>query len=364
MQAADEGAEGEPEQQGGEQQQNGEQQQDGGGARRLANYAAYEVVDCDTCESMGCWNEVEDMDSVASWAQGIAQCPQTSYDFFEDGYNAYPLYSGFMCNQDGTGVEIALFLEETCSIYDAVHSYSGLLLADNSQTDSTYLSQAAEMIMFPFLHAINCNGQLQYLSLQDWYRNYAQNYGNNNNNNDNNNNGQLSEYCKSLFEGYPYAISLKDCDQDGANDEQAGQDQVEQYADYADNGASDYMYKYILSYEDSLDSVATCQVVRALDGAYEMIYRWDSSGQLFDYGTHSTSDSGKSGGGFREWLSQYDKMDVTLVAAIVVGIVMSLCVLACVLHTFCSPNSKYVSHKRRLDEHRERLVDPSTGELA
>jgi hypothetical protein len=347
-----------------------EQQQEGG-ARRLVNNAAYEVVDCDTCTSMGCWNDEENIAEVADWVQGISQCPQTNYDFFQDGNNAYPLYSGFMCNQDGTGVEIALFLEGTCSIYDSVHSYYSLLSADkDAQSDAAYLARAAEMIMFPFLHEINCNGQLVYLSLQEWYRNYAQNYNQNNqgqNNNNNNQNMQLSEYCSTLFEGRDdggIAISMTDCDQDGAQDEKKqGEEQVEEYADYSKYGDKDYMYKYILSYEDSIDSYATCQVVRALNGEYEMIYKWDSSGQLFDYGTHSTTDQTRKNT-FREWLSQYDKMDVTLVAAIIVGILVSLLALACVLQVCFSPSGKYVMHKRQLDEHRERLVDPSTGELA
>lgn len=364
-----------------------EQQAEDGGERRLMDYRNYKVVECDTCETMGCWEEAEDapefdddyaqqvwayqqkasMEEVGEWVQGISQCPQTAYDFKNDGNYEYPLYSGFMCNQDGTGVEIALFLDETCSIYDGVHSYYGMLNRDNSQTDLKYLERASDMIMYPFLNEIDCNANLQYISLQE-YRNYAQNYQYENNNGDNGDDMELSEYCETLFQGGENgeAISFNDCDQDGQQDEaEDDQDEVEEYADY-DNEAS-YMYTYVLSYENSMDSEATCKVLRALDGEYEMIYKWSNSGQLFDYGTTNPTgyNAGKEGR-IQKWLSQYDKMDLTLVAAIIVGALVSLMALGCVLYSCFSPKSvpnKYAMHRHNLDAHRERLVDPNTGEL-
>jgi hypothetical protein len=377
-----------------EEQDQMQQQAEGGednGARRkkknrhLANYNNYEVVECESCKDLGCWaDETDDGiddDAAAEWVQNLAACPQTAYDFLKDGSSNFPLYSGFMCNQDGSGVEIALFLDATCSIYDGVHSYYDLLVKDDTDDsmDLEYLEHATSMIMFPFLHEINCNGNLQYLSMQE-YKNYAQNYqydGNNQNNNNQNNNNQnnqqqASDYCKNLFDGEKdngEAISLDDCNADGNDDNNGGNQQVNEYGNSNANGS--YMYKYILSYADSIDPVATCQVVSALNGKFEMIYRWGTSGQLFDYGTHEGKKN-KGGGPFRKWLSQYDKSDIALFAAIIVGILLSVVALGCVLCSCFSPKidssdsnpHKYILHRRQLNENRERLVNPSTGELA
>jgi hypothetical protein len=378
---AEDGAEAEQDQM--QQQAEGDEGEDNGednGARKnrrnLVDYRNYAVVECESCNDLDCWEDDDgiDDDAAAQWVQNIAACPQTNYDFLNDGTGTFPLYSGFMCNQDGSGVEIALFLDDTCSIYDGVHSYYDLLSKDDTEdtNDMEYLTHATSMIMFPFLHEINCNGELQYLSMQE-YKNYAQNYQYEQQGGDQDQNMQVSDYCKNLFDGENdngEAISLQDCNADGDNDQQNndGEDQVEEYADTYENGDQDYMYKYILSYADSIDPVATCEVVRALNGKFEMIYRWSTSGQLFDYGTNdSTSNSNNRP--FRKWLSQYDKMDITLVAAIVVGMSLSILALACVLYSCFSsaaPNNKYAKyamHRRRLDDKRERLVDPATGEL-
>lgn len=374
-----------------EEQQQQQQAEDNGERRKLVNYRNYKVVECDMCKSMGCWDDAEEapefdddysqqvwayqqqasMEEVGEWVQELSQCTQTSHYFTNDGNYNYPLYSGFMCNQDGTGVEIALFLDETCSIYDGVHSYSNMLKRDNSQSDSQYLERASDMIMYPFLNEIDCNGNLQYVSLQE-YRNYAQNYQYEQNNDDNGQDMELSEYCQTVFQGGENgeAVSLKDCNQDGEQDEaEEGQDEVEEYADYGNYGDYNdaYMYTYVLSYEDSMDAETTCKVLRALDGEYEMIYKWASSGQLFDYGTtESTGYNTPKKNRIRKWFSQYDKMDLTVVAAIIVGVLVSLLALGCVLYSCFSPRSvpnKYAMHKHKLDAHRERLVDPSTGEL-
>jgi hypothetical protein len=372
------GGDAEAEQDQMQQQAEGEGEGEDNGARKnrrnLVNYRNYAVVECESCKDLGCWEADDgiDDDAAATWVQNIAACPQTNYDFLNDGTGTFPLYSGFMCNQDGTGVEIALFLDDTCSIYDGVHSYYDLLSKDDTEdtNDMEYLTHATSMIMFPFLHEINCNGELQYLSMQE-YKSYAQNYQYEQQGGDEDQNIQVSDYCKNLFDGEKdngEAISLQDCSADGENDKQddEGKDQVEEYGDAYENGDEDYMYKYILSYADSIDPVATCEVVRALNGKYDMIYRWDTSGQLFDYGTNNGKGKKNSNNRpFRKWLSQYDKMDITLVAAIVVGVSLSILALACVLYScFSGAPNKYTMHRLRLDDKRERLVDPATGELA
>jgi hypothetical protein len=305
-----------------------------------------------------------DLETVAAWVDELTQCKDTEVTFLDN----YRIYSGFMCNEDGSGVDIAAFLDEDCTIYTSHTSYFTVATA----TDQAMISAAADMITYPFLHQINCNGDYAYYSM-DEYRTQAQNYQYNANNNYN---ADPSEYCKSVFEGGEFgnAISLRDCDQDGEEDEVPEEDQdgveVDEYVD------EDYSwFSYMLSYEASQSIEDTCTVIRKLQGEYETIYRWSGSGQIYNYGTGpSTKSSSFSAEAVTQWFSQrgYNKMDTPLIVAIAFAVAVALTAFGCIIYSCVSPNSaanKYAEQKRleehmaELDAKRERLVNPTTGKL-
>jgi hypothetical protein len=323
--------------------------------------------------------EVEAQD-IAEWVQGISQCQAT--EALLDYY--YPLYAGFMCNQDGSGVDIALFLDEDCSIYTSKASFKKVA----SEDDQLYMYEAASLVQYPFLNRVNCNGEIQYIT-PDQYEYQAQNYNYYANNNYQEA-GQVSEFCQSLFEGGDAggAVSLRDCNADGQQDnqeddqfynynqeddqyQQAQEDQsyVTQY--YSEDY---YWYSYILSYENSQDNEATCQIINSMQGEYEYIYRWSGSGQLYDYGNGhyrtTTSDN------VRNFFSIYEhEMEAVLIASIVlVAVIAVIAVIAFMFMHSSAPNkfmfmfssapNKYARHKKELDAKRERLVDERTGDLA
>jgi hypothetical protein len=353
-----------------------------GGGRKLSRYN-FEVIDCAMCSKMDCFAEyvaqqnVEsqnaegaegavntDMESVAAWVDELTQCKDTEITFLD----TYRVYAGFMCNEDGSGVDIATFLDEDCMIYNSHTAYKTIALT----ADQTMMVAASDMITYPFLHTINCNGDYAYYSM-DEYRQQAQNYQYNNNANYNAN---PSEYCKTVFQGGQLgdAISLRDCDEDGQEDERAEEQEKEgaEVDEYVDN---DYTwFTYTLSNEDSKDTEKTCVVIRKMQGEYETIYRWAGSGQLYNYGTGPASKSSFfSTEAMTAWFGKHknDKMAVPLIVAIAFAALMAVTASACILYSICTNNAAnklaeqklMEERKADLDAKREHLVDPTTGKL-
>jgi hypothetical protein len=349
------------------------------GGRQLNRYN-FEVIDCGVCTKMNCFTEyiaqaqnqnangddssaATDVANIAAWVDELVQCKDTGITFLDN----YQVYAGFMCNEDGSGVDIATFLDESCTIYN-YHTAFTTIATDE---DKAMMSASADMITYPFLHQINCNGDYAYYSM-DEYRQQAQNYQSNQNNN--NYNANPSDYCIKVFQDGELgsAISLRDCDEDGVEDE-ADQEKEGEVDEYVDN---DYTwYTFLLSYEASQSTEETCIVIRKLQGEYETIYRWAGSGQLYNYGTGPANKSSMfSTASVKAWFSQngYDKMGTPVIVAIAVAAAVALTSLCCIIYSCFSPNSaanKYAEQKlleeRRaeLDAKREHLVDPSTGKL-
>lgn len=355
----------------------------GGGNRRLSRFN-FEVIDCAMCSKMGCFTDYvneqnadnaqnqnangengenvvsTDMESVAAWVDELTQCKDTEINFLE----YYRVYAGFMCNEDGSGVDIATFLDEDCTIYNSHAAYSSIATA----AEQTMMAAATDMITYPFLHSINCNGNYAYYSM-DEYRQQAQNYQYNN---DANYNANPSEYCKTVFQGGQLgdAISLRDCDEDGAEDERAEEEANEgaEVDEYVDN---DYTwFTYTLSEEDAQSTEKTCVVIRKMQGEYETIYRWAGSGQLYNYGTGPSNKSGLfNTAAITAWFGEHksDNMSFSLITAIAFAAILAVTAFACLLYSYCSTQAadqKIVEERRaELDAKREHLVDPTTGKL-
>ena len=369
---------------GQEGAEEGEEEEEGG-RRRLMDYKNFKVVDCETCDSMGCWDKMDaqeeiepdddyqarvwaykqqiQAENVGDWVEQFNECRATNMDFLNDGNYNYPMYAGFMCNQDGTGVEIAMFLDEECTIYAGTTSYFRSIRY--SEEDKQYLDMAKEMIMFPFQHELDCNGEARFVTLQT-YRNYAQNYQYKNNQEEEE--AELSEYCQTMFgdgdngENAEGAVSLRNCANDGEyNYDNNGSQDMDDWVN------SNYGYdfeSYILSYEDSFDITESCKVVKSMHGRYPSIYRWSGSGQLFNYGT---TYRGTYLQNLRRWHSQFDRVDGTLIASIIVGVLVALLSFGCIVYSICHPRSlpnKFTVKRSTDPTKRERLVDPGTGDLA
>lgn len=358
-----------------------------------------QVVDCDVCEDMKCSNqenqnanqnnynynyndnandyadgyqdaneaqeaeEEEEQDvelnDIAQWVSDFTQCQQTGYDFFNSDDYAYPLYAGFMCNEYGTGVEIAIFLDENCAIYDSTHMYARMAYDD----DAKYMYKAEDLITYAFLHDISCDANTEYISVPEYreqMKNYQYDQGGNNEA------GDASEFCQQLFEGGEdgEAASLRNC-QDAEGDEQDYQEQENQQYQYYNAYQNQDWYEYTLSQEDVQDTASACMVVKNFQGDFERIYNTEGSGQLYDYsGQKTTLDTTTD---IRDFFNVGDNMDATLITAIVAGVVIALVALSCIMWSCCSPTSlpnRYSRHRKHLEAKRNgRLVDEATGEI-
>jgi hypothetical protein len=299
---------GEEQQDNGEQQQEGEEQQDGEqqqdeaqeGGRKLQNGQIVKFIDCQMCSDYECldfqqnsnngyydedgeWIDAE-LDDAMEWLNGFSECAET-YAYLDD----YLLYSGLMCNADGDGLEIGLFLDEDCLMYTPKVAYKDVMQSG----DTTYYSMIADIVEFTFSNdGIECyDPEIVWYNEVDYY--YQQQNGENQQQQQQEDNGQAAEaaeWCRELV-GQDRAVNLYDCGgyapEEGNGDEEGD--------DYAGNYA---WYSYELGAEDSENMQAVCYVVQNLGTEHHTSFNSDHSG-LFNYKRNKkgASSSGMSAGG-------------------------------------------------------------------
>lgn len=280
-----------------DEEDNEEPQEDGdeNQRNRKLQYGLFHPIECDTCHAFSCFDDAQNQannvdngeerrlgdeegqyqyyesggsESITGWVANIAACPATG-KLLDDTWN---MYAGFICNQDGSGIDVGVFLDEDCSIYTTQQSFKKVA----STYDKTYMYNATLLMTYPTLAPISCNGE--YLSRQEYQQSMA-NY----NKGGQQGYGEASDFCQSLFGGGDSggAISLYDCNQDGEDDERAEDAEVDDESVSYDY----YWYVFDLSYEDSMSAAAACLVLQSMEGEYHSVYSWRSSGQIFNYGS-------------------------------------------------------------------------------
>lgn len=285
------------------QQNNEEAQQDGeaeaeneGGRRKLENRG---YVDCGTCESNGCWENMQNeqnggnngqnngqitLEGMVEYVQQLSECQETGAM-----WNNMNLYSSFMCNDDGTGVEVAVFLDNECETYTSQTSYSALFPNDS------YLYNSHSVVTYPFLNDIDCAEQMEWSSPEELY-NQQQN-GNQEEQQDNGEEPEANEFCRQLINEDLRPIN--DCNNNGQDDaeEEQEQNQNEEY-DYFSSQV------YDLTADQADDAYYLCKAVAALqsEGSGKINakaknpYNSQSSGHVYTYKKTKSSGSGSNGG--------------------------------------------------------------------
>jgi len=76
----------------------------------------FQLIDCDQCQIYGCYEDEDTYtrngwDQVDAWISELAQCQETGTQFL-----GADLYAGFMCNQEGSGLEIGMFMYDGCTL--------------------------------------------------------------------------------------------------------------------------------------------------------------------------------------------------------------------------------------------------------
>ena len=235
-------------------------------------------VDCEDCEEHGCYDDdyesdeheenegpgegeegedvYESLTAPEAWAYDIAGCTALNKK-----YLGYDLYASFMCNSHGNGVDIAVFLDEECTLYTNLKSVLSIL----EQTgNDMYMYKAYLPIVYPFHETIDC-AITEYYPPQGYEYEYE----------GDGDAGGLNEMCTALFaEGYTYPLDTCGVNANGNVEEKLVKTQE-----------NHKFYKYVLSYENSTDDQAACQVIQNLDGRYcaALNYEDISSGKFFKY---------------------------------------------------------------------------------
>jgi hypothetical protein len=266
--------------------------------RKLQDIPGYAVFDedmCDKCEALNCWydadgDQEEDFESIEAWITEIAECKETGSQ-----WQNLDLFAGWMCNSDGSGIEVGVFIDQYCRMYHGGLAFSSLMQDEDYQ----YFFQSQDIIPYMFTDAIECkdNSELQYVD----YDTYEQLVNNNDQDYDGDDQeASVNEACTALFEGDFVPRSLGNCGQpQNLTQQEMYQQAAEynggeyQYSDGDEDGNEDNqgqnMYQYVqaqqmlynsygqdvswytfdLSAQAALDGASTCEAVTAKSQAFE-----------------------------------------------------------------------------------------------
>jgi len=286
--------------------------------RVLENGQVVKQLNCNLCQEYNCLSEDEDeygelygFEVASEWLQEMAECKETEITYtggYNGGYANYNnnggddsmlMYAGFICNADGNGVEIGLFLDEECVLYLPNESYMNYM----SYFDQTYAQMTKEIVEFTFSTAVlSCKDTETVYTTQDLgsYNQYQYQDYNWNNDEDE----EVSEWCETLVSGGESTpVDISSCGQyaNGYNQYEYNAEyynsQYQQYYDeYAaegeDNAQYQYMYdwyRFEINEDDALEMTTVCSLIKSNSGAMHTFYNSDN-GNLYDYSA-GASDS-------------------------------------------------------------------------
>jgi len=254
---------------------------DGYNNRFLSN-----TIDCDQCATYGCYDGYSDngAEDELAMIEDIADCLNLGMN-----WNGHDLYTGPICNQYGTGVEMAIFLDNECTVYTNQKSFSDIPSYYIYNNENLY-TQAQTSIEYTFLEAASCAAEQEFDSPYNQNDDDAAQYDDGNanyynyNNNNNNQGYEANEYCQNIFDGG--ATSFNNCGSQNYNNGYQDDDQNNYYQDDQYN-----FYSYDMLYQDSNDMSEVCSVVAKMEGAYTYTY---DSGTTWDENASSESSGNDS----------------------------------------------------------------------
>mmetsp|Transcript_51175 Transcript_51175/g.123548 ORF Transcript_51175/g.123548 Transcript_51175/m.123548 type:complete len:537 (+) Transcript_51175:229-1839(+) len=330
--------------------------------RKLQNGFTYRTLDCEVCMKYGCIQddnnnngnnqENNSFEASAEWLATVAQCSETGAYYSGYGYgngngngqNNNQLFASFICNAEGTGVELGMFMDENCILYLPEEPYYNYM----SYFDQTYVEMTKDIIEFTFTSEFSCaNNQVIYTT-QDVSSGYY--YGDAQGQQNNDQNGEAAEWCTTLWnnEQGTYPSQMYDCDGNAYN-----------YYYGADDDDNDLKYQYnFYDYDISEDYALTmssvCLSVKKADGELKTFYNNDN-GQMYNYGSSNNNaadeflDESGNSKSKKSGMSGGAKFFIVMLVGLVVGGVVAL----------------VMKMKKEHDEKKAPLVgEESEGELA
>jgi hypothetical protein len=123
-----------------------------------------QAIDCAQCATYECFADDADLDdaiqgrgeldeSVSQWIAELAACKYTG-----EKWNDIDLFMSAMCSPYGDGVELAVYLDDACTLYTASESVYNVLgwKNNNGEDGINYLAYAEEFIKSAFSEVTSC----------------------------------------------------------------------------------------------------------------------------------------------------------------------------------------------------------------
>lgn len=258
--------------------------------RKLANK---NYIDCYECQSKGCFVDEEDLDDgvqtqreideqISEWIGQLSECQETGVQ-----WNDMNLYTGAMCSPYGDGVELAVFVNEDCTMYTNQKTFASVYNPyanneDGNNANIDYLTYAEDYIKTAFKEITPCK--------QVEYDDYNEDEDENNEEEEEENN-EASEYCRAVMEDE--VVSFSDCQADEDAEEEEQDDEYDW--SWYDSSA--------ISAEKADDINSVCVALNAMEsesyGAH--VYDEEASGSWYTRNkkgaiVYGDEDEGMSGG--------------------------------------------------------------------
>ena len=294
-------------------------------------------VDCDTCEANGCFNEdgedqqqddvdyCEDGDNYYSGCtisedmvdefMQDASCRDTGISWYDAKGEEYNLRVGFVCDPDGYGVQVAVFLDDDCSLIHLGLDFSDLMYG--TYTYDLFMA-VKEDIQKPYQESMDCLA-CEFVEIQD------QN-GDGNQDNQDAGEAQLSGICENIVQD---SLDIYSCGGAEQNDDQNQQEQQNDDAvdmswytvDIVSNDGGEINEEDVCFFvQDHLDELGSYQVLQSSKNG--------GGNYFFDYSTGNEGD--------------FDFPDMAKYIAIVVGVCIVIIAGVLIGQSFAKKDSKKV----------------------
>ena len=239
------------------------------GNRRLAQGGIfYEAINCDLCSAYNClytdneeynnrvaWTQENSM----TWIQSMASCyqnPNRPVIVNQDTEAAF----AFICNAEGNGVEIGVFLDSECTIYDSDVHFGSVM----GQSDYYFFTQSKANVQYIFDNSFSCyDPEITYVT-PDQYESLAAEQAQQASDEV----PEAGDWCTSVFSGETSPMEFTSCNVTTVDD-------WAQVDSSSSNSA--------LSQNDLKDMKAACSYLVAHNGSGQHIYNKQTSGSMYTY---------------------------------------------------------------------------------
>jgi hypothetical protein len=204
------------------------------------------AINCDQCQAYGCYEEDQDGDDLdelaAEWIQKVSECEKA-----EVQVNGVDVYYGAMCDDYGDGVELAVFLDDKCSLYTSQIAFNTVYMKEEGNDAYNYLTYAENYIKSAFSDVMSCDN-VEYYDANEEQEDAAENQNN-----------EMNDYCKEILRDGALSYSQCEADED------------------AQQLVTESGYAYDLAYGDDINLEEVCAVVKRMENAGEYFNAYDSS---------------------------------------------------------------------------------------